>query len=163
MGAAMNDQPDDLFGDVLRRYFPRAVDVYPQVGRRLVHRLLTSTDDVLDRVAEARHAAMVWSTAESSGSGMTSECFVITQCGLMYAADFTATSGEAAHVLHYLATPAGLFDAFIDRVEGTTLQSGEVIAVDRRCSHDLEAAHPMDAALRRILDEYETLRVDLPA
>jgi hypothetical protein len=163
MGAAMNDQPYDLFGDVFRRYFTRAVEVYPHVGRRLVHRLLTSTDDVQDRVAEARHAALVWSRAESGGTGMTSECFVITQCGLMYAANFSAGSSDTSHALHYLATPAGLFDAFIDQVEGTSLHSGEVVAVDRRCSHDLEAAHPMDAALRRILDEYETLRVDLPA
>ncbi|ART72085.1 glucose-6-phosphate dehydrogenase [Mycobacterium dioxanotrophicus] len=155
----MNDQPYDLFGDVFRRYFTRAVDVYPHVGRRLVHQLLASSDDVQDRVAEARHAALVWSRAESSGTGMTSECFVITQCGLMYAANFD----DATHRLHYLATPAGLFDAFIDRVEDTPLQSGEIVAVDRRCSHDLESAHPMDAALRRILDEFETLRVDVRA
>lgn len=155
----MNDQPYDLFGDVFRRYFTRAVDAYPHVGRRLVHRLMTSSDDVQDRVAEARHAALVWSRAESAGTGMTSECFVITQCGLMYAANFD----DASHRLHYLATPSGLFDPFIDQVEDTTLQSGEIVAVDRRCSHDLEAAHPMDAALRRILDEYETLRVDVRA
>lgn len=153
----MNDQPYDLFGDVFRRYFTRAVDVYPHVGRRLVHQLLASSDDVQDRVAEARHAALVWSRAESAGTGMTSECFVITQRGLMYAANFD----DATHRLHYLATPAGLFDPFIDRVEDTPLQSGEIVAVDRRCSHDLEAAHPMDAALRRILDEFETLRVDV--
>ncbi|MEE6164810.1 MULTISPECIES: glucose-6-phosphate dehydrogenase [unclassified Mycolicibacterium] len=153
----MNDQPYDLFGDVFRRYFTRAVDVYPHVGRRLVHQLLASSDDVQDRVAEARHAAFVWSRAESAGTGMTSECFVITQRGLMYAANFD----DATHRLHYLATPAGLFDPFIDRVEDTPLQSGEIVAVDRRCSHDLEAAHPMDAALRRILDEFETLRVDV--
>ena len=48
-------------------------------------------------------------------------------------------------------------------VDFAVLHDGEVGAVYRRCCHDLEAAHPMDAALRRILDEYETLRVDLPA
>ncbi|GAB5901530.1 glucose-6-phosphate dehydrogenase [Mycolicibacterium mageritense] len=155
----MNDQAYDFFGDVFQRYFRPEVDVYPRVGRALVHRLLTSTDDVQDRVAEARHAALVWSRSEAGGSGMTSECFVITQCGLMYAANFD----DRAHHMHYLATPAGLFDAFVDQVEGVALHPGEVVAVDRRCCHDLETAHPMDAALRRILDEYETLRVDLPA
>lgn len=154
----MNQQAYDFFGDVFARYFKPAVAIYPRVGRTLVHRLLTSTDDVQDRVAEARHAALVWSRSTPGDPSMTSECFVITQRGLMYAANF----GDVSHRLHYLATPAGLFDVFVDQVEGAALHDGEVVAVDRRCCHDLEAAHPMDAALRRILDEYETLRVDLP-
>lgn len=154
-----NESPGtDFFGDVFARHFPPAVETYPRVGRALVHRLLTSTDDVTDHVAEARHAALAWSSTEHGDTAMTSECFLITQCGLMYAADF-----GGAHRLHYLATPDGLFDAFVDRVEGCALGADEVVAVDRRCSHDLAAAHPMDAALRRILDEYETLRVGLPA
>lgn len=159
----MNDPAYDFFGDVFARYFKPALDAYPQVGRALVHRLFASTDDVRDRVSEARHAALVWGKFETGGAAMASECFVITQCGLMYAANFCVDSADAAHRLHYLATPAGLFDAFVDQVEGTALHSGEVVAVDRRCSHDLAAAHPMDAALRRILDEHEALRVDLPA
>jgi hypothetical protein len=34
--------------------------------------------------------------------------------------------------------------------------------VDNRLERDLATAHPMDAALRRILDEHLALRVDLP-
>jgi hypothetical protein len=34
--------------------------------------------------------------------------------------------------------------------------------VDGRLGRDLASAHPMDAALRRILDEHLALRVDLP-
>ena len=77
----------------------------------------------------------------------------------MYAASFD----DARHPLYYLATPSALFDAFIDQVDGTALRAGAVVGVDRRCSHDLAAAHPMDAALRRILDEHEALRVDVLA
>ena len=159
----MNDQPYDLFGDVFRRYFKPAIDVYPHTGRTLVHRLLTSTDEVQDRLAEAQHAALAWSRAESGHADIHSELFVITQCGLMYAASFSATSGEAPHRLYYLATPSALFDAFVDQVDGTALRAGAVVGVDRRCSHDLAAAHPMDAALRRILEEHEALRVDVLA
>lgn len=159
---ANDSSSTDFFGEVFARYFRPSVETYPHVGRSLVHRLLTSTDDVADHVAEARHAAVVWSQAESGVSGMTSEGFLITQCGLMYAADFSA-AGHPAHRLHYLATPDGLFDAFVDQVEGCALGTDEIVAVDRRCSHDLAAAHPMDAALRRILDEYENLRVPLSA
>lgn len=155
----MNDQSYDLFGDVFRRYFRRSVDVYPYTGRALVHRLLTSTDEVQDRLAEAQHAAVVWSRTESGHADIHSELFMITQCGLMYAASFDA----AGQRMYYLATPSALFDVFVDQVDGAVPQSAAVVAVDRRCSHDLAAAHPMDAALRRILDEHEALRVDVLA
>jgi glucose-6-phosphate 1-dehydrogenase len=154
----MTAQRYDVFGDIFERYFSSAVDEYPGAGLALVHSLLTSTDEVQDRLAEARHAAMEWRNAESVRAGVVSELFVITQCGLMYAANFDDTG----HHLHYLATPVALFDPFIDQIEHVSLRPGEAIAVDRRCSHDLSAAHPMDAALRRILDEHAALRVDLP-
>ena len=148
----------DFFGDVFQRYFRPAIDEYPRTGAALVHRLMTSTDEIQDRLAQARHAALVWSRAESGHAGIASELFVITQCGLMYAACFE----DARHPLYYLATPAALFDPFIDQVEATPLRHGAVVAVDRRCGSDLAAAHPMDAALRRILDEHEALRVNVP-
>ncbi|MGV0745170.1 glucose-6-phosphate dehydrogenase [Mycolicibacterium sp. XJ870] len=153
----MNDQAHDVFGEIFQRYFRPAIDEYPQTGRSLVHRLMTSTDDVQDRLSEARHAAMVWSRAEALHPGIASELFVITQFGLMYAASFR----DSHHALHYLATPAAVFDGFVDQVEHVALHPGEVVAVDRRCSHDLAAAHPMDAALRRILDEHQALRVNV--
>ena len=43
------------------------------------------------------------------------------------------------------------------------LREGTVVVVDSRFGRDLASAHPMDAALRRILDEHLALRVDLPA
>ena len=153
----MNDHAHDFFGDIFQRYFRPAVDEYPGMGAALVHRLMTSTDDVQDRLAEARHAALAWSREEHSPAVITSELFVITQCGLMYAAGF----GDSRHRHYYLATPAALFDPFVDQVEGVQLHPGEVVAVDRRCCNDLAAAHPMDAALSRILDEHEALRVNV--
>ena len=84
---------------------------------------------------------------------------MITQHGLMYAAGLN----ESRRALYYLATPPALFqDPFVDQVDITELREGAVVAVDSRLGHDLASAHPMDAALRRILDEHLALRVDLP-
>ena len=42
------------------------------------------------------------------------------------------------------------------------MRKGAVVVVDSRLGRDLASAHPMDAALRRILDEHLALRVNLP-
>ena len=47
--------------------------------------------------------------------------------------------------------------------ERERLREGAIVVVDSRFGRDLASAHPMDAALRRILDEHLALRVDLPA
>jgi Glucose-6-phosphate dehydrogenase, NAD binding domain len=121
--------------------------------------LLTLTDDVPDRLAQTRRAAMAWGKAETPSARITSELFVITQHGLMYAAGFN----ESRRALYYLATPVVLFDPFVDQIDTTELREGDVAVVDSGCGRDLVSAHPMDAALRRILDEHVALRVDLPA
>ncbi len=155
----MSEQRYDFFGEIFQRYFRLAIDAYPQMGGALVERLLTLTDDVPDRLAETRRAAMAWGKAETSNARITSELFVITQHGLMYA----AALNESRRALYYLATPPGLFDSFVDQIDTAELRDGGVVVVDSGFSRDLAAAHPMDAALRRILDEHLALRVDLPA
>ena len=154
----MSEQLYDFFGEIFQRYFRPAIDSYPRSGGALVERLLTLTDDVPDRLAQTRRAAMAWGNAESPNARITSELFVITQHGLMYAAGLN----ESRHALYYLATPPPLFDPFVDQVDTAEL-SGAVVVVDSRFGRDLTSAHPMDAALRRILDEHLALRVDLPA
>ena len=155
----MSDQRHDFFGEIFQRYFRPAIGAYPQMGGALVERLLSLTDDVPDRLAETRRAAMAWGKAESSNARITSELFVITQHGLIYAAGLS----ESRRALYYLATPPGLFDPFVDQVETAELRDGEVVVVDSGFGRDLGTARPMDAALRRILDEHLALRVDLPA
>jgi len=156
----MSAQRYDFFGEIFERYFRPAIGAYPQMGGALVERLLALTDDIPDRLAQTRRAAMAWGKAESGSAEITSELFVITQHGLMYAAGFD----ESPHrTLYYLATPSVLFDPFVDQVEATRLQQGTVVVVDSGFGRDLASAHPMDAALRRILDEHLALRVDLPA
>jgi hypothetical protein len=155
----MSEQRYDFFGEIFQRYFRPAIAAYPQMGGALVERLLTLTDDVPDRLAQTRRAAMAWGRAETSNARITSELFVITQYGLMYAAGLT----ESRRALYYLATPPGLFDPFVDQIDTAELRDGEVVVVDSGFGRDLAAAHPMDAALRRILDEQLALRVDLPA
>jgi len=155
----MSEQRYDFFGEMFHRYFRPAIDAYPQVGGALVEKLFTLTDDVSDRLAQTRRAATAWGRAEIPNSRITSELFVITQHGLMYAAGLN----EPRQTLYYLATPAGLFDPFVDQVDTAQLRGGLVVVVDSRFDRDLASAHPMDAALRRILDEHLALRVDLLA
>jgi hypothetical protein len=159
LGAAMSAQRYDFFGEILQRYFRPAIGSYPQMGGALVDRLLTLTDDVPDRLAQIRRAAMAWGEAETPNARITTELFVITQHGLMYAAGLT----ESRRALYYLATPPGLFDPFVDQIDTAELREGEVAVVDSGFRRDLGSAHPMDAALRRILDEHLALRVNLPA
>jgi hypothetical protein len=155
----MSEQLYDFFGEIFQRYFTPAMDAYPRMGGALVERLLTLTDDVPDRLAQTRRAAMAWGKAETPNARITSELFVITQHGLMYAAGLNESRGA----LYYLATPPALFDPFVDQVDTAELREGAVVVVDSRFGRDLGSAHPMDAALRRILDEHLALRVDLPA
>jgi len=77
----MSEQLYDFFGEIFQRYFRPAIDAYPRVGGALVERLLTLTDDVPDRLAPTRRAAMAWGKAETPNAGITSELFVITQHG----------------------------------------------------------------------------------
>ena len=153
----MSEQLYDFFGEIFQRYFRPAIDSYPRSGGALVERLLTLTDDIPDRLAQTRRAAMAWGNAESPNVRITSELFVITQHGLMYAAGWNGSR----RALYYLATPPPLFDPFVDQVDTAELR-GAVVVVDSRFGRDLTSAHPMDAALRRILDEHLALRVDLP-
>jgi hypothetical protein len=96
----MSEQRYDFFGEIFHQYFGPAVGAYPQMGGALVARLLTLTDDVSDRLAEPRRAAMAWCKVETPNARTASELFVITQHGLMYAARLN----ESRRALYYLAT-----------------------------------------------------------
>ncbi|OSC28113.1 glucose-6-phosphate dehydrogenase [Mycobacterium vulneris] len=153
----MTEQLHDFFGEIFQRFFRLAIDAYPRTGGALVERLFTLSDDVPDRLAQTRCVATAWAKAEIPNALITSELFVITQHGLIYAAGLN----ESRRALYYLATPPALFDPFVDQVDTAELHEGAVVAVDSRLGRDLASAHPMDAALRRILDEHLALRVDL--
>jgi Glucose-6-phosphate dehydrogenase, NAD binding domain len=155
----MSEQRYDFFAEIFQRYFRPAIGTSPKTGGALIERLFALSDDVPDRLTQIRRAAMAWGAAETPNGRITSELFVITQHGLMYAAGLT----ESRRTLYYLATPPGLFDPFVDQVDTAELREGAVAVVDNGFRRDLASAHPMDAALRRILDEHVALRVDLPA
>src|SRR6202008_2496993 len=150
----MSEQLYDLFGELFQRYFRPAIDAYPRMGGTLVERLLTLSDDVPDRLAQTRCAAIAWAKAESPNARMNSELFVITQHGLMYAAGLN----ESRRALYYLSTPRALFDPFVDQVDTAELREGAVVVVDSRFGRALASAHPMDPALRRIIDAHLALR-----
>src|ERR1700751_1332468 len=155
----MSEQLYDYFGEIFQRYFRPAIDAYPRMGGALVERFLPLTDEAPDRLPQPRCAATAWAKAETPNARITSELFVITQHGLMYAAGLS----ESRRALYYLATPPALFEPFVDQVDTTELREGTVVVVDSGLGRALAPAHPMDAALRRILDEHLALRVDLPA
>jgi Glucose-6-phosphate dehydrogenase, NAD binding domain len=155
----MSEQRYDFFDEIFQRYFRPAIDMCPQMGDALVARLFTLSDDVPDRLAEMRRAAMAWGKDETPNARIVSDLFVITQHGLMYAAGLI----QSRRALFYLATPPGLFDPFVDQIDTAELRAGAVAVVDSGFRRDLASAHPMDAALRRILDEHDVLRVDLLA
>ncbi len=156
----MSGQLYDFFGEIFQRYFGLVTGGNRRTtGGRLVERWLALTDDVPDHLAQARRAAIIWGESETPNATTTSETFLITQHGLIYAAGLS----ESRRTLYYLATPPGLFDPFVDQVETAELGDGAVVVVDSRFGRDLASAHPMDAALRRLLDEHLAFRVDLPS
>ncbi|MGO9735161.1 glucose-6-phosphate dehydrogenase, partial [Mycobacterium sp.] len=116
----MSEQLYDFFGEIFQRYFRPAIDAYPRMGGALVERLLTLTDEVPDRLAQTRCAATAWAKAEIPNARITSELFVITQHGLMYAAGLN----DSRRALYYLATPPALFDPFVDEVDTAELREG---------------------------------------
>ncbi len=74
----MSEQLYDFFGEIFQRYFRPAIGAYPRMGGVLVERLLMLTDDVPDRLAQTRRAAMAWGKAETPNARITSELFAIT-------------------------------------------------------------------------------------
>ncbi|BBZ73940.1 glucose-6-phosphate dehydrogenase [Mycobacterium paraseoulense] len=156
----MSELRYDFFGQIFQRYFRNAVDTYPRTGGALVEKLLTLSDDALDRLTQPRCAAIASAQAEIPNARITSEFFVVTQHGLVYAAELNGSRRS----VYYLATPRAFFDPFVDQVGSAELRDGAVVVVDARFTRDLASSgDPMDAALRRILDEHLALRVDLPA
>ena len=153
----MSEQLPDFLGEILQRYFRPAVDAEPRLHSRPVQRMFTLTDAVQDPLEQSRRGALAWGHTEVGGARFAKEFFVITQYGLMYAAELS----NRRRALHFLATPPALFDPFVDQVEKAELPEDAVVVVDNGFGHDLASARPMDAALRRVLDEHWALRVDL--
>src|ERR1700731_543098 len=129
----MSEQLYDFFGEIFQRYFRPAIDAYPRMGGALVERLLTLSDDVPDKLAQARGAAAGWGKAETPNARIPSELFVIPQPGLIYAAGLN----ESRRALYYLATPPALFDPSVDQVDTAELRKGTVVVVDSRLGRDL--------------------------
>ncbi|AFM19938.1 glucose-6-phosphate 1-dehydrogenase [Mycolicibacterium chubuense NBB4] len=153
----MSEQLHDFFGEVFQRYFRPAIDAEPRLHSGPVQRMFTLTDAVQDPLEQSRRGALAWGHTEVGDARFAAELFVITQCGLMYAAELS----NERRALYYLATPPTLFDPLVDQVETAELDEDAVVIVDNAFGHDLASARPMDAALRRIVDEHWALRVNL--
>jgi hypothetical protein len=153
-GAAVTER---LFLDgALRQQFGAALTSFPRMRRPDVEDLLAG--DTHRRIARARIAAIEWGNSEHVGKPeIISEHMLITPHGLLYAA---VLSPQSQPHLYYLATSRAQFEPIAGAVEVTQLPGGSVAAVDRRYGHDLEFPWPLDAALRRMLDAHEVLRME---
>lgn len=156
----MTERLFNFFDEVLQRHFGLGPESYPRARRVDVDRLLT--DDTRRRVAEARTAAVEWANTERiSGSAViTSDRLMVTPYGLLYAAGL---KGSSAHkTLYYLAAPPSVFESIVELTDVTPLLEGsQAVAVDDRFGHELTYPWPLDAQLRRLLDEHQVLCLDL--
>jgi glucose-6-phosphate 1-dehydrogenase len=70
------------------------------------------------------------------------------------------TLGGAAHPLHYLEIPPGLFAGVVESLSTAGLTRGARVAVEKPFGHDLASARQLNADLRRHLAENQLLRID---
>lgn len=155
----MTERSRTFFDEVLWRYFGAEPGTLPRMRRTDVEKLLT--DDARRRLVHARLAAVEWGGTEMLAHvEITAERWVIAPRGLLYAAGLRG-SAHGSSRLYYLATPAALFEAIVDRAGASHPRQGSVAAVDSRLNSDLVFPWPLDAALRRTLDSHEVLRADL--
>ncbi|MCJ0902474.1 glucose-6-phosphate dehydrogenase [Rhodococcus sp. ARC_M6] len=156
----MSERLFNFFDEVLQRHFDLGTESYPQVRRADVDRLLS--DDTRRRVAEARIAAVEWANTEkiSGNAVITSDRLIITPHGLLYTAGLTGSSTR--HTLYYLAAPPALFESIVELTDTTLLPpESTAVAVDDRFGHELTFPWPLDATLRRMLDDHQVLCLDL--
>lgn len=154
----MDELHYDYVSELFARYFRPAADTDPPWGEGPVQRMFSLTDAVQDPLEQSRRVAIAWGGTEVPGSRIAMELFVITQHGLIYAAEMST----ARRALYFLATPPTLFDPIVDQVESGERPRNTAVVVDSRLGRDLTTARPMDAVLRRILDQHAALRVELP-
>lgn len=143
----------DYFGAVLRDCLPAGAPL----ARAEFPRLLT--DDVRLHVLAGRVAAAEWGRTETHAAvTVTATHVVATEHGLLVAATVTAPGAHQRR--HYLATPHSLFDEIADRMHDAALPPGYA-AADCRLDHDLTSMWQFEAALRRILEDYPVLELEL--
>ncbi|WP_067888411.1 hypothetical protein [Nocardia vaccinii] len=131
----------------------------PRMRRGDIEKLLS--DDAEWRLLHGRRAAIEWGIRDAVDAAIASERLLVTAHGLVYFARLrTPLWRNSPRALYYLATPESLFEPIVDRVRVTPLRPGSAAAVDDRFGHDLLFAWPLDAGLRRMLDDRPVLRME---
>ena len=158
----MNKRHIDFFDEVTTPAFGPYNGAPPSMRRDSVERLLL--DDVQRRLMHGRAAARAWSVREhADGPVVTAECLLVTHAGLVYGAGLSPRHAGPRRILYYFATPPALFESLVERASDTSLLPGSAVAVDSRLGEDLGFPWPLDAALRRLLDEQPVFRMESPA
>jgi hypothetical protein len=148
---------NDYFGAMLRDCLDIGSRSAPHIARSDFPELIT--DDVRLHVLQGRVAATEWGRAEAHAPVTAIATHVLaTEHGLVYAATLCTPHRDP---WHYLATPHALFDRIADRVHDAPPPSGSVAAVDCRLDHDMTSMWQFEAALRRMLDDYPVLELEL--
>jgi len=143
----------DYFGAMLRDFLPAGAPL----PRADFPRLLT--DDVRLHVLAGRIAAAEWGRAETHAPvAVTATHVIVTEHGLLVAAAVTTPDRDGTR--HYLATPHSLFDEIADRMHDAAAPAG-CAAADCRLDHDLTSMWQFEAALRRMLEDYPVLELEL--
>lgn len=149
----MSDYFSDYFGALLHDCL--------QAPTAAVHRTDFAdllTDDVRLHALQCGRAADEWARAEGhTPMTITATHIVATEYGLIYAAVLAA---PGCTTRHYLATPHRLFDRIADRVHDAPPVLGAA-AVDCRLDHDLTSMWQFESGLRRLLDDYPLLELEL--
>lgn len=147
---------NDYFGAMLHDCLDMRSRSSPRIARTEFPALIT--DDVRLHAVAGRVAAAEWGQSESHAPvTVTATHIVATEHGLLYAAVLTVPHRDP---WHYLAVPRTLFDRIADRVHDAPPR-GAVAAVDCRLDHDLTSMWQFEAALRRMLDDYPALELEL--
>lgn len=148
---------NDYFGALLGDCLDIGNRSGPHIARSEFPALIT--DDVRLHVLAGRLAAAEWGHTETHAPvKVTATHIVATEHGLLYAA---VLASPRHHPRHYLAVPRTLFDRIADRVHDGPPPSGSAAAVDCRLDHDLTSMWQFEAALRRMLDDYPALELEL--
>ncbi|MGB5112476.1 MAG: hypothetical protein WBO08_13025 [Mycobacterium sp.] len=147
----------DYFGAMVRDCLDIGSRSSPRIARSDFPALLT--DDVRLHVVAGRVAAAEWGRAEAHAPvNVTVTHVLATEHGLVYMATLSTPHRDP---WHYLAAPHTLFDRIADRVHDAPPPTGSVAAVDCRLDHDLTSIWQFEAALRRMLDDYPVLELEL--
>ncbi|GAB95277.1 hypothetical protein BJY21_003306 [Kineosphaera limosa] len=155
-----------FFDHILRHHFASIEQPVARLPWAAVEVLLV--DDGHRRVALGRRMARACSHPQTSVGYSVAQVvlvedhLLVTGDGLLYLARLrdagdAAESAAADQESYYVATPARMFDLFVDYSRAMTRQVDCAVTIDCRLDHELDYSWPIDTGLRRELGAHEVM------